>query len=278
MKGFISKHPVIIMIGLVVIAQLGIKIRIGEGVWGQIPIRVVLGIVILGILYTVAGKELFTWQKKSGRYGLIRSIYILIFPIVSFVMTIGLGALVGEVEIAKNWLSLSVAYLVYTLVIGFFEEGLFRGIITNGFVKIMPKTKAGLFGAIVISGLFFGFMHVWENLFDIGGNPLVVISQMTSKILVTGSVGILLAAIYMKTKNIWICMIIHALNDLFVMLILAFMGLEISSIQYVDATATMDMSAVTMEIIGALVVGLPNIIISYRITRKLEPTECVIWK
>ena len=59
----------------------------------------------------------------------------------------------------------------------------------------------------------FGFFHVMGYIPYIGINPISVIIQMAVKTIVTGASGMLFVAIYMKTKNIWACVIVHALND-----------------------------------------------------------------
>lgn len=86
----------------------------------------------------------------------------------------------------------------------------------NGFVKALPKTKAGLYGAVIISSFIFGFIHVMWDVSSIPVNPLPVFVQIISKTVDAGALGMLLAV--------------------------------------------------------------PSIIIAVLVLRKLEPSECVIWK
>ena len=60
--------------------------------------------------------------------------------------------------------------------------------------------------ATVLSGVLFGAVHV-VNL--IGSAPLGVVVQMT----VASVLGMLLAAIYFRTGNLWVTIIIHAYMD-----------------------------------------------------------------
>ena len=81
-------------------------------------------------------------------------------------------------------------FIVVCLVPGFCEEFLFRGAILS---NCLPFGKGK---AILISALLFSLMH---------RNP--------AQILYTFVAGILLGIIYVKTKSIWNCVILHTVNN-----------------------------------------------------------------
>lgn len=275
MINFIRKNPILVMFVLFVVTEIGIRFNLGDSVWGKIPCRFVLGVIMLGTLYIVAGKEIFTWTKKSGRYAFLRSSYLLGLPFVLFAIQLILDSVKGFKD---NGIAVVISYLLLSLCIGFFEEGIYRGIMVNGLVKVFPKTRAGLWQAVVISGLIFGFIHVWTYIFAIGTNPVSVIVQMAGKTFVTGIFGLLLAVIYLKTKNIWVCMIVHALNDFLAFLALIGLGMDDIKIQYVDTALTMNPEIFFSQVFPQLLTSIPNLIIALIILKKLKPSECVIWK
>lgn len=95
------------------------------------------------------------------------------------------------------------------LSIGFFEEIIFRGLILTLFLKKLPKTKQGVFQAVVLSSLVFGAVHLL-NLFT-GASFGNTILQIGYSFLV----GMMWAVMYLKTKNIWIVMALHASYNFF---------------------------------------------------------------
>jgi membrane protease YdiL (CAAX protease family) len=76
---------------------------------------------------------------------------------------------------------------------GFFEEILFRGVI----FRILNE-KLGSWLAIIISALFFGFAH--------SGNPN---SSFYSGVAIALEAGILLSAIYLYTRRLWMVIGVH---------------------------------------------------------------------
>ena len=270
MKNLICKKPVITMVVLLIVQQVGISLDIGDSIWGQIPNRLVLGVIMIETMYIVAGKEIFIWTKKSGKYALLRSSYALVLAGFS---SIAVAVLMGS---NNNFNYRVISYLLLSICVGLCEEGLYRGVIVNGLVKVMPETKRGLCRAIVISGLIFGFSHVWRYIPVIKINPVSVIVQMLAKIIIMGAFGMVLSAIYLKTKNIWINMIIHALYDF--LLFLPLTNMELIEIKYVDATIIMNLDVFLFKIIPAILFSIPNVIIALKILKKLNPSECIIWK
>lgn len=81
----------------------------------------------------------------------------------------------------------------------------------DGIPGSAPRTQAVTPGrvwrAVLISGLLFGLMHALNFL---SANPTGVIVQMISAALV----GMLIAAIYCRSGNIWVVAAIHAFNDI----------------------------------------------------------------
>ena len=92
------------------------------------------------------------------------------------------------------------------LAIGLFEEMAFRGVVLLG---IMEKRRSGtkdLFVSIVLSSAVFGVIHL-VNLFT--SSPGAVLLQIGYSFLI----GAMCAVVLIRTANIWLCVILHAVYD-----------------------------------------------------------------
>lgn len=93
--------------------------------------------------------------------------------------------------------------LMTSLIIGWFvggllEETIFRGFLIRIIAGFLPN-KFGIFAGIMISSIIFGYLHGYQGI---------------SGQLLTGSVGIILAAIYLShNKNIWLNIYVHGLMN-----------------------------------------------------------------
>ena len=111
------------------------------------------------------------------------------------------------------------AYLVYNtpvyilwfaaecLAIGLFEELAFRGVIFLIFAEKRHTTRKGLFWSLILSSAVFGGVHL-INLAagaGIGG----VILQIGYSFLI----GAMCSVVLLKTRNIWLCVALHAIYD-----------------------------------------------------------------
>jgi membrane protease YdiL (CAAX protease family) len=109
-------------------------------------------------------------------------------------ITIGILASIGVYSIdgANGWLPM-LATVPAFIFAGFFEEILLRAII----FRILEQ-RLGTWIALAISAAIFGFLH----LFNPGATVLNALSVMIEA-------GILLAAAYMLTRRLWLCIGLH---------------------------------------------------------------------
>lgn len=98
-------------------------------------------------------------------------------------------------------------FAVTMFLIGFNEEMVFRGIVLNLFLDKFGNSKKGILTSVILSGVIFGGVHL-TNIFS-GVN----VGSAMIQALEAGLLGILLAAIYLRSGNIWITIIAHALTD-----------------------------------------------------------------
>lgn len=87
---------------------------------------------------------------------------------------------------------------------GFPEEVFFRGILLTRFIRLVG-TKWG----IVLSSLIFGIMHMALNLSN-GGSVLLA---LCNAILSQATIGIILAIIFVRTRNLLAGIVFHTLLD-----------------------------------------------------------------
>ncbi len=95
----------------------------------------------------------------------------------------------------------AIILVIVTLLIGFQEEAIFRGVLLRTF---MPR---GTIQAVLISATLFGLIHV--NSFLVGRDPRFVLSQIIASFL--GAIG--LGALRIRTNTIVPLVLLHALND-----------------------------------------------------------------
>ncbi|RZI49579.1 CPBP family intramembrane glutamic endopeptidase [Lactococcus kimchii] len=143
----------------------------------------------------------FFWHQKLlfKRYPWNKSLGMLILPFLFF--------LSGLVVALRFHFSASYILLVFfaTLLIGAAEELSFRGLIFGLLVK-RAKNRAGFILALFSSSILFGLIH----LLNLRHQPL---PNTIIQVLAVIPVGLVLAAIYVKTNNLLFAILLHAMND-----------------------------------------------------------------
>jgi len=98
-------------------------------------------------------------------------------------------------------------FIVQCFSIGLFEEMAFRGIVLLLIVNKFAKTTKGIFISLILSSAIFGGIHLF-NIFS-GAGIGDTILQVGYSFLMGGMWG----AILLKTHNIWLCVMLHAVYD-----------------------------------------------------------------
>ena len=114
----------------------------------------------------------------------------------------------------KGTILFSTVFFIFT---GMAEEFMFRGItadvvLRRGFGAVRGEdvveiTPGHVWKAVFISGLLFGLIHALNFL---SARPEGVVVQMLSAVLL----GMVIAAVYCRSGNIWAVAAIHAFNDI----------------------------------------------------------------
>ena len=103
-------------------------------------------------------------------------------------------------------------FIGYTILVGVAEELVFRGIIAQTLLERYGTARAGVWKACLVSGALFGAAHL-SNL--LGSAPFGVLMQCVF----AASLGVMLAAIYFRTGNLWVTVFLHGAMDIASMLI-----------------------------------------------------------
>ncbi len=118
-----------------------------------------------------------------------------------------IGLLTGEATISRSspldWLW----YSLMCLSIGLFEEFAFRGVVLPMFAERRHRTRKGLFISIILTSAVFGAVHL-VNL-AMGAGLGGVIRQIGYSFLI----GAMCAVVLFQTRNIWLCVLLHATFD-----------------------------------------------------------------
>ena len=202
------------------------------GLEGQILTRIIICLILAGMFWMMG----MSGEMRPTTVGVKTALILGLYPILSsmFLGTVqsgwGLSTYIHEI-MTPSGLIIAVETLLLCLLIGAFEEMLTRGIFLSGLQSRLGKSSKGLYAAAYISAIFFGFLHVSSEavLMVMGKIPpdAFIILQMFLKTVQTGMLGVLLAAITIRTHSIWGATLVHALDDYFLMLPEALSGAEL---------------------------------------------------
>ena len=169
-------------------------------------------------------------------------------------------------ELATDWPVRVAVVAALCLGVGVFEESLTRGILLNGFLARMGRTRAGVYGAVILSSLAFGMMH-FDFFIDFSDG--LQVAQNVMKVVQTGMCGFFFAGILIKTRNIWTVISIHAVNDFMLMFISNGLTPEVVSTEYVAIGDEGISILIVYCIICALYI--PLVVISKRLIDQASP-------
>ena len=179
----------------------------------QEAVGMVVALVILGR----TGKMYLLRRRGSGFFnGLLVGMY----PLALLAYTLYAKILFGLPEdgtLLPLWRILS--FLANMILVGIAEEFLFRGVIAETLLEHFGTSRGGIWKACLLSGLLFGCAHLTNLL---SSAPLGVLMQC----IFAASLGVLYAAIYFRTGNLWVTVFLHGGMDIISMLVGGLYGTE----------------------------------------------------
>lgn len=163
---------------------------------------------LLGALAAVfflarTGKKELLHRRGSGFFnGLLVGMY----PLAMTCYTLQSKFLFGLPDAPLRRPMLIFWYFAGMFMIGVAEEFVFRGVIAQTLLEHFGTSRAGIWKACLLSGVFFGGAHL-SNLLT--SAPLGVLMQC----IFAASLGTLYTAIYFRTGNLWVVVFLHGAND-----------------------------------------------------------------
>lgn len=117
-----------------------------------------------------------------------------------------IGLITGDAAFSYSGATLClyiVLFITECLLVGTFEELLFRGILFPAVEERLKENKRGRFFAVIISAAIFALVHLF-NLFT--SSPIAVLMQVGYSFLLGGAC----CFTFLKTGNILYCVLLHA--------------------------------------------------------------------
>lgn len=212
-------------------------------------------LVLLISIKLMKKENILKWDKQAFFKSLKLAIPLFI---------VGLFFIVMNILTTDNIKLNSISHILYWLTIyligaGFSEELVTRGVLQNAYLDTFGcNSRKSIILSCLFSATLFGFSHV-INTFAKGYIP---IEQM----IVTIGLGLILCAIYARTRSLWGVMLIHFLWDICV-------GFdEIFFVVMTDSAAPS--KPLFIRIIQALILVSPAVIYFLSLMRKKKINEC----
>lgn len=162
-------------------------------------------VVIMIVLLILTNKT--NLLNKKGQ-GFIKSIPIAAYPvgfiILALVMNISYG-LSDNMQI--NDILTIITYIICMFAVGLSEELCNRAVSALSLLEHFGTNKKGIWTSAIISGVLFGCLHLFNLSY---GDPIKVIVQ----VIAAATTGVLYAAIYFRSGNLWLMVTIHAMHDI----------------------------------------------------------------
>lgn len=175
---------------------------LGEDEYFPMLLTELVGAAVAAFLLARTGRLRVLRRRGCGFLdGLLVGMYPLVlisFSLFSSLLLEARGPMRAPWQIAVFFLTMGL--------VGTAEEWLFRGVIAQTLLERFGTGRAGVWKAVVLSGVLFGGAHL-TNL--MGSEPLGVLVQCAT----AAVLGMLLAAVYFRTGNIWVPVFIHAYMD-----------------------------------------------------------------
>lgn len=204
-KKYLLSGVVIVLFVLLLVFELGQNKIFGNMEHGDtiysIATRLLGGLACLIFICSFSAKNILSFKTGFKSFLIFlpcMAIAINNFPFVTYFS--------GEAYIDSD-VTTVMLYAILCFCVGFFEEMAFRGCIFTVILQRRKNRWIDVFVSIVISSLIFGVIHL-VNIFA-GAGIGAVILQVGYSFLIGGMCSIIL----IKTRNIWYCVVLHAVYN-----------------------------------------------------------------
>lgn len=163
--------------------------------------------VIIGIIAYFVLKYLCSdWKLGFKKEGLVAGLkkYGVIGVIVAVIGFISFYVGLAPFDLKPSVLKVIIEGIIYHIGVAIIEELYVRGLLLNLIERLCEKRKNKTIIAVMLSSVLFGLGHVFGVL---NQSVLVIII----KVIWTVCMGMYFGAVYRKTNNLWVSIIIHFL-------------------------------------------------------------------
>ena len=165
-----------------------------------------LGAVVFFALMLAEGYRLLSPLRGLRPVGPFLAVFLP--PLAVVVNNFPIPALIShDAQILQVSPALWVWFSLECLAISLFEEAAFRGVILPVLAERCGRTKRGLLASIFLSSAVFALVHL-INLAQ-GAGIVPVVRQIGYSFLI----GAMCSVVLIKTHNLWLCIILHAVFD-----------------------------------------------------------------
>ncbi len=260
---FLQTHPLFVACLAFAISLVGLYAVPTGSIEMQIANRAIMSAIMLIIMLIMGGWSIIRPSSKGFAAAFKISIYLFTFMIVASLATMT-PLFAKEATFNPQWLAASIGSIVFALFVGLFEETLFRGIILNSLLAKIRAKKSTVLIAVIISALLFGILHVLSSVISGYIVDFSSLWEILQKVWQTAAFGFFIAAVYLRTKNIWAVSLIHALND-----ILPFLaGAMMTNVPVSDEMAPVVEKIVTTSAVIQPIFFIPLVIIGLMTIKK----------
>ena len=161
----------------------------------------VIPVVLLSVFLKTS--DVLKNTKNFGK-SLISGLPVLIYTV--FASIVLFAEMISEKSPMKS-ISEIIFFALFVLLVGFSEEFLCRGIMTETMLRKYGNTKKGIWFSILTSSVGFGLIHLTNIL--MGQSVLDTVVQ----VITASFVGIFFNAIYVRHRNVYAIALIHGLID-----------------------------------------------------------------
>lgn len=169
-------------------------------------------VTVFSIILYQKGYPVFHLKKAHKKIALLLFIPALLISINNFPISAYLNDRVNF----NGSIGILFVFVIESFSVGLFEEVLFRYIILVLILQQLKTTKYNLFVSVLLSAFIFGLIHI-VNIFN-GADALQILQQMGYSFLM----GMLWAIVFIKTKNIWFPIVLHASYNYFGLVLFRF--------------------------------------------------------
>lgn len=161
--------------------------------------------IFLGVtIYVVGTGKQIGFRKKGFLKGLLLGAPLIVAGIVLFL----LASSVTQYDASLIKSPAIIYYTLGMLCVGLYEEIYSRGLLLNVLINKEGKSKKGLMKSAIMSSAIFGLGH-FPNMI---AKPELFVSIIIQMIYAS-LIGLFFAAVYIRCRNIWPVIIIHAVFD-----------------------------------------------------------------